>query len=147
LLRIFTMKRKAAGFTLIELLVVIAIIGILSAVVLASLNTARQKGSDAAIQSDLNTVRTEAEVYYNGAGSNSYTGLCTSDTAVVNALTAIHGITSVTPTCNETDTGDAYAADSQLVTNSSLYFCVDSTGVSTTTGTALGSTDTVCPTS
>ena len=31
------------GFTLIELLVVIAIIGILSSVVLASFNTARQK--------------------------------------------------------------------------------------------------------
>lgn len=35
------MKR---GFTLIELLVVIAIIGILSAVVLGSFNTAREKG-------------------------------------------------------------------------------------------------------
>ncbi|PIS43439.1 pilus assembly protein, partial [Candidatus Kaiserbacteria bacterium CG08_land_8_20_14_0_20_50_21] len=33
-------QNRSRGFTLIELLVVIAIIGILSAVVLASLNTA-----------------------------------------------------------------------------------------------------------
>src|SRR3989338_5002381 len=55
------------GFTLIELLVVIAIIGLLSGVVLASLNTARTKGADASIRSNLKTVQTQAELYYDAA--------------------------------------------------------------------------------
>lgn len=59
------MKRNGtAGFTLIELLVVIAIIGILSSVVLASLNTARAKARNAVRFSDLTQVRTALEAYY-----------------------------------------------------------------------------------
>ena len=52
------------GFTLIELLVVIAIIGILAAVVLASLNTARDSANDAAGKVQLGEVRNQAEIYY-----------------------------------------------------------------------------------
>ena len=56
--------KKNKGFTLIELLVVIAIIGILSSVVLASLNSARQKGQDAAIKQNLNNMRAQTEMYF-----------------------------------------------------------------------------------
>jgi prepilin-type N-terminal cleavage/methylation domain-containing protein len=48
--------RNKRGFTIIELLVVIAIIGLLSAVVLASLNTARAKARNAERQSDIHQI-------------------------------------------------------------------------------------------
>ena len=63
--------RKRSGFTLIELLVVIAIIGILSAVVLASLNTARQKARDAKRIADVKQVQLALELYFDDSG-NAY---------------------------------------------------------------------------
>ncbi|MDE1966283.1 MAG: prepilin-type N-terminal cleavage/methylation domain-containing protein [Patescibacteria group bacterium] len=66
------------GFTLIELLVVIAIIGILSSVVLASLNTARIKARDAERISDIRSLETALQLYYSdhshfpACGSNEY---------------------------------------------------------------------------
>ncbi len=61
---------QTRGFTLIELLVVIAIIGLLSSVVLASLNGARQKARDAQRVSHLTQIRTALEMYY--SDNNSY---------------------------------------------------------------------------
>lgn len=56
------------GFTLIELLVVIAIIGILSSVVLASLNSARSKGRDASRVTDIKQMQLAMELYYDSCG-------------------------------------------------------------------------------
>lgn len=56
------MKNK--GFTLIELLVVIAIIGVLSSVVLASLNTARMKARDARRLAEIQQLQLALDLYY-----------------------------------------------------------------------------------
>lgn len=67
----YTLQR-GRGFTLIELLVVIAIIGILSSVVLASLNSARRKGRDARRISDIKQIQLALEMYQDSSGTNEY---------------------------------------------------------------------------
>lgn len=118
------------GFTLIELLVVIAIIGILSSVVLASLNTARSKGNDAAVKSNLSNLRAAAEIYYDGESPHTYEGACDDDLAAGFAAAEAAG-GSGTGECNDSLT--AWAAWSQL-SSSTDYWCVDSTGVSENIG-------------
>ena len=63
---------KDRGFTLIELLVVIAIIGILSSVVLASLNTARIKARDAQRVSDVRQIQLAMEFFYDNSIPKTY---------------------------------------------------------------------------
>ena len=59
------MKFKNKGFTLIELLVVISIIGIITTLISANLNAARERGRDAERKSDLYNIRTALRLYYN----------------------------------------------------------------------------------
>jgi prepilin-type N-terminal cleavage/methylation domain-containing protein len=139
--------KKNKGFTLIELLVVIAIIGILSSVVLASLNTARTKGSDAAIKADLSGVRAQAELTYDTNGNKYNTdgttaygtdGDCgatfTANTLFANAnvkAALAHVKTqngNVALACNQSANGSAYVIATPL--KGGGYWCIDSTGVS-----------------
>jgi type II secretory pathway pseudopilin PulG len=110
---------------------VIAIIGILSSVVLASLQTARQKGADAAIKSTINNARAEAELWYDGQTPNAYTRLCgellDAKAAVNNAGGRWECIVNVA--------GDEYRISSQLVSTTD-YYCVDSSGAAVQGGTA-----------
>jgi prepilin-type N-terminal cleavage/methylation domain-containing protein len=138
---------SSGGFTLIELLVVIAIIGVLSAVVLASLNTARSKGNDAAIQSNLSSIRSQSELYFDGLGGNKYGAnvalesdcaaadnmfsAALSESNIYRAVAAADDVNgpSGTVTCNVSAGGTAYAVFAQLVVDSTTYWCIDSTSV------------------
>ncbi len=156
-------KRK--GFTLIELLVVIAIIGILSSVVLASLNTARNKGTDSAIKSQLAAIRPQAEIYYDGTGAGTYgaqgncsvtsggtvtavSGACTgliADTTVANQIKAATAASGATGYLNTAASGSAWAAWVPLKTTTTYAWCVDSLGASKQLTTLPATTITACP--
>lgn len=124
---------RTRGFTLIELLVVIAIIGILAAVVLASLNSARDKGEDAATKSNLNNARAQAALYYDD--HKTYVDVCTASDGIAQFLTAGGDCDS---------DADAWAAWAPLA-SSTFSYCVDSTGKATTTEEAIASGSTACP--
>ncbi len=148
---------RTKGFTLIELLVVIAIIGILSSVVLASLNSARAKGSDAAVKSNLANIRAQAEILYDTNGCYSNTSTCQAtllsscsgantifaNTNVTQQINAAQTAGGGTATCNTSAGAGAWAAATALKTSG--FWCVDSAGASKPIATALGGTATVCP--
>lgn len=91
------MKSNNRGFTLIELLVVIAIIGILSSVVLASLNSARQKGRDARRVSDLKQLQLALELMYDAQSQRYPIGATTAALAAAGSPTFVPTYISTMP--------------------------------------------------
>jgi prepilin-type N-terminal cleavage/methylation domain-containing protein len=131
IIQILMKNNLKKGFTLIELLVVIAIIGILSSVVLASLQTARTKGSDAAVKSGMDSLRSQAALYYDAAGSTygtAGTGCAVAGTVFASTTAIIANITSnaaAAPICTVFTGGSSFTTT--VLLKGGTTWCTDPT--------------------
>jgi general secretion pathway protein G len=67
-------RRGQEGFTLIELLVVIAVLAILAGIVIFNVTGVANRGSLAACQTDLKTIQTASDAFYNDSNPHAYPG-------------------------------------------------------------------------
>ena len=145
-------RESGGGFTIIELLVVIAIIGLLTAVVLASVTLSRLKAADANIKANLHTIQVQMEFLY--GNTNSYgiaslqsqinvspnpVGTCTSPATqnvfICDATLKAALQSSLAQTSNGTtglwgigQNGNSYAVAFPLKADLANWWCVDSNG-------------------
>ena len=110
------------GFTLVELLVVIAIIGILAAVVMVSLNSARSKARDAQRKSDVTNISLALEMFYDDQTTPQYPAALT-DAGIDKYFPTAKVPCDPQTTCGATDEGLGYTYTPTGTPPSSYTIC------------------------
>ncbi len=122
------------GFTLIELLVVIAIIGLLSSIVLSSLNTARNKGATSAVEATMKQFANQAALYRSANSSyGSSVSTCSSgvfaDPVIKSQETEIlaNAVSGATLSCFTDSAGSKYTVSISALKTGGTW-CIDNSG-------------------
>jgi len=147
----YTLQRKSKGVSGIgiatEIMVMLAALFFIISISLASLNTTRSKGRDAAVKSTVNNLRAQAELYYDKNGE-SYDGVCTSPeflAAKEQIVQTVHRSQSFlckTPPeraaiCIDDRNGFAVSGQVFKAEGGQHYYCADSTGFAGEVGTQI----------
>jgi prepilin-type N-terminal cleavage/methylation domain-containing protein len=122
------MQKNQKGFTIIELIVVIAIIAVLATIVMVNVTQYINKGRDAAVIGNLNSMATNAAVYFDDS-TNTQTG--TAYLASPNAQAAITAIGESDNAASVVSHGGATGVQDWCVeatTYNKGIQCVDNTG-------------------
>ncbi|MEK7642187.1 MAG: type II secretion system protein [Patescibacteria group bacterium] len=139
---------KESGFTLIELLISIVIIGILTAIILNTLSTSRNRGYDGKVKIQFKQLATSIQIYYENNGNyGATTNNCDNmfaATTPVNINKFIVGLQNGAAVCRST--GTAYAVSIPLLNApvSADNWCIDSNGRSIAIADPLIASDTSC---
>ena len=131
------MNKNQKGFTIIELIVVIAIIAVLASIVLVNVTQYINKGRDAAIKGNMNTIFTNSSVYFDDpttfGGSSTDKGTYTNFDTLKGYTLPKAAITTIKDAPVYVGTTGAFCVTAGLY--DATTYCIDSTGFKGTLAT------------